>query len=73
MRRDADSGNAHEWYRKAAALNHVEALARVGETKRAAEAGHRASMLALARTDPEWLRRAADAGEPEAMRLSPRH
>ena len=61
--------NANEWYGKAAALNHPNALAQIGETKRAAAAGHLASMLALGRTDPEWLRRAADAGEPEAMRL----
>ena len=61
--------DARAWLEKAAALNHAEALAQIGETKRAAEAGHRASMNVLARTDPEWRRRAAEAGEAEPMRL----
>jgi uncharacterized protein len=60
--------DAEAWFRKAAERNHVEALARIGETRRAAEAGHRPSIVSLAKTDPAWMRRAADAGEPEAMR-----
>jgi TPR repeat protein len=61
--------NSREWYLKAAERNHVEAMARAGETRRAAEAGHRPSIIALAKTDAVWLKRAADVGEPEAMRL----
>jgi TPR repeat protein len=61
--------DAREWYWKAADRGHVESMAIAGRTKEAAEAGHRPSMLVLARTDASWLRRAADAGIPEAMRL----
>jgi TPR repeat protein len=61
--------DAREWLMKAGDRGHALALVKLGDARRAAEAGHLPSMLEMAKKDPTWVRRAADAGEPEAMRL----
>jgi TPR repeat protein len=61
--------DARGWLTKAGDRGHALALVRLGDVKRAAEAGHLPSMLEMAKKDAAWVRRAADAGEPEAMRM----
>lgn len=61
--------DAQAWFLKASEKGHPLALAKLGSVEKAAEAGHRPSMLIMARKDAKWLERTAQAREPEAMRL----
>ena len=58
----ADSGEAFEWYRRAAQLKDAQALCRLGDAERDGELGAPDAEAAFG-----WYRQAAELGYPSAM------